>query len=373
MKRTHRSSVWMMASLTTFSIVLAIPWIWWQSEASTPLEVLIIDKGASESPNPEHKGLIWLLNQQKIVRKNGERYMYDENDADRATTYSPSVSRRLPEDIMTDTDIIYVTSSLNRQGSTGLNESSAREGITEQDIGKIREAASRGVLVVAEYGTLSNTLSPAAQKQFYELMHVRSSGWRGKYISHLQSSDEVPEQVMKRYEAETRAKWPYSGSGLLLMHEDGSIVVLCHGTDMRTEDSGLAFTQEGTNWTGIDERIHYDNWFDIVEPDSKDAVKAWFRTGLTDAGRQKLQDARIPLEFPAVIRHDDNVRTYYMAGSFDELNNYSFWRRIKGWDVIRNWLTPNRKGVPDVMYWKAYVPMMKTILREAERAVGSQP
>jgi hypothetical protein len=48
------------------------------------------------------------------------------------------------------------------------------------------------------------------------------------------------------------------------------------------------------------------------------------------------------------------------------MKHYSFWRRIRGWEVVRSKLTPDQKDIPDMFYWKVYVPVMKHILNEVQ-------
>ncbi|NUU76065.1 hypothetical protein [Paenibacillus xylanilyticus] len=370
MKRNHRPlTVWLLACLTVISVALAVPWIWWQSQAPVLLNIMIIDKTSPKAPYPGYKGLVWLLNQQKIVQRTGERYFYDENNDEDSTVNGVSPVTGTPQDEIAETDLIYLTSSRINPGpdvSPKQSKNEGDEGLTIYDAHKIREAADRGVTVVVEYNTQSLWTSNNVREQLYPILGLKSSGWRGKYVSSLQSRIEVPEQVRIDYEHIAGQEWPYYGQGILLVHEDGRVIVLRGGKDVRAGELRLSFTEIGRQWSGIHQEIRYSSWFDVVVPDQPDAVLARYKVDLTAEGRQKLVNAGIPSDFPAIVRNDMNYRAYYMTGSFGELEHYSFWRRIKGWDVIKGWLTSNQKGIPDMFYWKVYVPVMKQILEEVQ-------
>ncbi|WP_408893756.1 hypothetical protein [Paenibacillus taichungensis] len=369
MNRNHRPlTVWTLACLTVVSVVLVIPWILWQSQAPIPLNIMIVDKGKPDLSYVGHKGLVWILNQQKIVQQTGEHYTYEEDYYGYDIQNGISrIERKLPDEV-TDTDLIYLTAN-HHLSSTDTNEriqDKAYEGLTIYDAHKIREAATKGVTIVAEFSALSNAVSNMTKEQLYPILGMKSSGWQGRSVSDLQSLDEVPQKVRMNYELREKRDWPYHGAGILLVHEDGRVIVLKKGRDVKTGDLKLSFTQEGEEWSGITRDIHYSEWFDIIVPQQQAAVLAWYKTDLTENGQQKLMDAGIPVEFAALIRNEGYNRTYYMAGSFGELEHYSFWRRIKGWDVVKTKLTPDQKGVPDRFYWKVYVPVMKKILQEVQ-------
>ncbi|MCW3794630.1 hypothetical protein OM416_23820 [Paenibacillus sp. LS1] len=369
MKKSYRpATMWTLACFTVVSVVLVVPWIMWQSQAPVPLNIMIIDKSRPDESHQGHKGLVWLLNQQKIVQQTGEHYSYEEDyygyDLQDGL---PQMKRLLPDEV-TDTDLIYLTA--NRSSlSAHKNErkqDGVYEGLTIYDVQKIREAAYKGVTIVAEYSALANTASKMTREQLYPILGVNSSGWQGKSVSNLQSIEEVPRWVRANYEQREKKKWPYHGAGMLLVHVDGQVMVLEKGPDVKTGNLQIAFTPEGRDWSGITQDIHYSGWFDIIVPQEKNSILAWYKTDLTETGEQKLVDVGIPAEFAALVRYDDYNRSYYMAGSFGEMKHYSFWRRIRGWEVVRSKLTPDQKEIPDMFYWKVYVPVMKHILEEVQ-------
>lgn len=367
--------MWTLACFTVVSVVLVVPWIMWQSQAPVPLNIMIIDKSRPDESYQGHKGLVWLLNQQKIVQQTGEHYSYEEDYYGYDLQDGLPQMKRLMPDEVTDTDLIYLTA--NRSSlSTSKNErrqDGIYEGLTIYDAQKIREAAYKGVTIVAEYSALANTASKMTREQLYPILGVNSSGWQGKSVSNLQSIEEVPRWVRTNYEQREKKKWPYRGAGMLLVHMDGQVMVLEKGSDVKTGRIQVAFTQEGKEWCGITQDIHYSGWFDIIVPQQNSSILAWYRTDLTETGEQKLVDAGIPAEFAALVRYDDYNRSYYMAGSFGEMKHYSFWRRIRGWEVVRSKLTPDQKEIPDMFYWKVYVPVMKHILEEVQESRQQWP
>lgn len=369
MNKNHRPvTIWTLACFTVVSVVMVVPWIMWQSQAPVPLNIMIIDKSRPGLSYQGHKGLVWLLNQQKIVQHTGEHYSYEEDyygyDIQDGV---PRIKRLLPDEV-TDTDLIYLTAN---RSSLSAHKNERRqdgiyEGLTIYDVQKIREATYKGVTVVAEYSALADMASRMTREQLCPILGMSSSGWQGKSVSNLQSMEEVPRWVRANYEQREKKAWSYRGAGILLVHVDGQVMVLERGSDVKTGNVRVAFTQEGRDWSGITQDIHYRGWFDIIVPEQKGSVLAWYKTDLTQTGQQKLGNAGIPAEFAAIVRYDDYNRSYYMAGSFGEMKHYSFWRRIRGWDVVRAKLTPDQQEIPDMFYWKVYVPVMKRILQEVQ-------
>ena len=66
----------------------------------------------------------------------------------------------------------------------------------------------------------------------------------GKYISNLQSRVQVPEQVRMDYERIAGQAWPYSGKGILLVHDDGRVIVLRGGKDVQTAEIKLSLRRK---------------------------------------------------------------------------------------------------------------------------------
>ncbi|WFR63315.1 hypothetical protein P9222_02615 [Paenibacillus amylolyticus] len=72
MKKSYRpATMWTLACFTVVSVVLVVPWIMWQSQAPVAMNIMIIDKSKPDLSYQGHKGLVWLLNQQKIVQHTG--------------------------------------------------------------------------------------------------------------------------------------------------------------------------------------------------------------------------------------------------------------------------------------------------------------
>ncbi len=66
---------WLYVYMVLAVLVLFAPyWLWWL-KPETKLDLLIVDKTVPDRSYREHQGLVWVLNQQKYVHGNGERYI----------------------------------------------------------------------------------------------------------------------------------------------------------------------------------------------------------------------------------------------------------------------------------------------------------
>ncbi len=360
--------------------LLLAPWVWWEVKSDTRLQVTILDKTVPNTTYREHKGLVWLLNQQKYTKTNGQRYDYTtdyygffpgSNDQYKVTG--------LPQD-MRNTDMIYVADTYgvekaqylqaNNGASVGtadgdLSQGMLYGGLDTSDVQRIRSGVTeQGVkTLIAEFNSLATPTTASVRNQIYPLLGVEWTGWTGRYFADLARGGEVPDFLTG--DGSDPNRWPYTGPGIVLMHEDGRVVVLQEGKQIGDQGVQTTLTTQGKALIGFDTKVRYNYWFDIMKPAERTEILANYDLGLTADGKQKLQEAGITDTFPAVIRQQHATYTsYYFAGDYADHDQYPFWRRYEGWDTVKRWFTLDRPGSEDAFYWHLYVPMMKGILAQ---------
>ncbi|MFP3471182.1 hypothetical protein R0J90_14170, partial [Micrococcus sp. SIMBA_144] len=72
-------SYWFVLFIVGIVLLISAPFWLGQVKGDKDLDLLIIDKTVPDTTYREHKGLMWLLNQQKYVQSNGERYNLKED------------------------------------------------------------------------------------------------------------------------------------------------------------------------------------------------------------------------------------------------------------------------------------------------------
>ncbi|WP_017812515.1 hypothetical protein [Paenibacillus shenyangensis] len=376
MKRKRTWKFWLIPLLVV--VLLLTPWIWWEAKPATTLQVAILDKTVPDMTYREHKGLVWLLNQQKYVKADQQSYDYTRD----YYGFFPKADRQyettgLPADLK-GTDMIYVADTYgieraqydkNNSTTGDLSGGMLYGGLTISDIQRIRSAVTGGGVktLIAEFNSLATPTQPGTRQEFYPLIGAEWTGWTGRYFSDLTRGGEVP--AFLSGDGSDPNRWPYTGPGVVFVHEDGRVVVLEHGKQIGEEGVQTILTTQGKARLGLDSTIRYNYWFDVMKPAEGAEVLANYNLGLTDDGKSKLQAAGISYEFPAVIRqqHDTYV-SYYFAGDYADYDHYSFWRKYQGWENFKRWLTFDRPNSEDAFYWHIYVPLMKSILQETAAA-----
>lgn len=128
----------------------------------------------------------------------------------------------------------------------------------------------------------------------------------------------------------------------------------------------MEFTEEGRNYFGINESVRYNYWFDIIKTKDNATIYSYFILDLTDNGKNKLEEYKIPIFFPAIVySNNENYKSYYFAGDFVDIDTvpYIYW--IYGYDIFNKWTSSNQDEFENKgFFWHAYIPMLKKILSD---------
>ncbi len=386
------------AGLAAVMLLLLAPWIVWEISPAKTLSVAVLDKTVNDDSYREHKGLFWILNQQKYRMQGGKKYLYDRD----YYGYEPPVRGERPAErtlagLDPATQLIYVadtyglSESPNAQDAqTGLPANaggqeplSAQGGMKTLDVNVMEAAAGRGTMLVAEFNSIAAPTEEAVRDRASALLGMKWTGWTARYFPNLEQGGEVPAWVPERYRAITGQDWAYTGAGFLFVHESGDVFVLRDGTES-DGSARISFTDAGRERFDMDPGDRYNYWFDVVTPTAGSEVLAQYDLPLTATGRAVLAEHGIRETFPAVVRRQvpeggtgsplvtgataapaAGQVSYYFAGDYADREGYPFWRRYAGWPAFKSAFTFDTRGSEDAFYWDVYVPMMKRVLAEA--------
>ncbi|MCM3784712.1 hypothetical protein M3231_17240 [Neobacillus mesonae] len=359
-----------LAILVVCLVFLTFPWIQWRAAPSRLIDIAIIDKTVPDSTYREHKGLAWLLNQQKIVDPN--RAVYDYRNA--YYGYHPDKEgeeqiRRLPTTLR-GKDLIYLADSYGVYEREQVQEEGVRQneqlvygGMNLTDINKIQAATSTGTTLIAEYNIFAEPTSRAVSGQLQKMLGVDwKGGWTGKYFNDL--AYDVPLHIMENYTEQTGMEWSYKGKGLILIHNEGEMIVLDQ-RDLGKSGVDVSFSPESREKYGVKGSSSYTEWFEIVDARSNAEIVAYYKLSLSESGSARLKAAGIPNQFPAVVRYDHIThQSYYFAGDFAKRTVYPMIVQYKGWEQFVSLLISSSSQ--DAFYWNTYIPLMKHILSDIE-------
>ncbi|WP_394237035.1 hypothetical protein [Niallia oryzisoli] len=369
--------------LLLFLLFTSPIWVW-QLKPAEELNVFILDKTVPDQSYREHKGLIWLLNHLKLKKDDGEAYDAKEDYGGFIPNKKPPVFdvREMPEDL-SSYDVLYVADTYgvyedeyNEENREGRRSKLLYGGLTAKEANRMSDSlVKNNQTLIAEFNTFGSPTEPPVREELYDLLHVKWTGWMGRYFSDL-NSEEVPVWLKQSYEKQSGEAYRFKGKGLVLVSDEEQVIFLTE-KDLSDEPVVFSLTDSGAKEYEMKQPIAYSYWFDIIERfDEKEVqVQANFELSLAKSGKDKLRDANIPSRFPAVVHHQaKSYDSYYFAGDFADMGQVPDLYQVSGLTWWQRLFSSEKQGKADSFYWEAYTPMMTKILTKensrSEKAAG---
>jgi hypothetical protein len=196
---------------------------------------------------------------------------------------------------------------------------------------------------------------------------LAATGWSGRFFDSLDSTRKagIPDWIFELHRKQTRVAWPYSRSGVVLVHSSGKLIVLESGDLLENSVPVLETDTGSQEHYGLPARVPYTFWFDVVydRGDQNDEL-ALFHLPVTSRGDSVLSRNRLSSVFPAVLAHvGDDYQFYYFAGDFSDNPIELASSRFRGIHWFQTFFY-NPRNVLDRrgFFWKFYRPLMSTIL-----------
>ncbi len=297
-----------------------------------PLEILIMNKNVSSPSRIENKTAFGIINQNRIVRSNKKTY----NRKKDYYGFFPLRPRRSKEFHFReiDSDAVdslanhydmawfidtYSTSMDNWHGDSRNTDTSANHGgLTLSDYLFLEKMINRNKLVIAEFNFFASPTSETIREKTEELTGVYWSGWTGMYYDNLDFTinEYLPLRIVEAYRSQSGGNWSYTGSGIILAHENGSVLVLENETHLDIEVPLITTTAGKAKKYGVIEKVHYPYRFDIsYTADTMDVI-SYYELSVNEKGERLLKSNNIPSRFPAVIGNPNQGNFFYHGGSF---------------------------------------------------------
>jgi hypothetical protein len=373
-----KKNVYIPLGILLLFILLTTPLWMWQLKPAEELNVLIVDKTVPDQSYREHKGLVWLLNHLKLKKGGNETYDPKKDYVGFVPTDQPPKFniRKLPDDLSTY-DVLYVADGYGvyddeygRKNIEGNRSKLLYGGMTSDEVNAISSSLIKNnQTLIAEFNTFGSPTEQNVREEFYHLLNVTWSGWMGRYFNDLDSG-EVPVWLKQNYEKQYGEPFSFKGNGLVFVNEEDEVIVLTD-KDMTSNHVMFNLTKKGLDDYKLNENIQYNYWFDVVEANDEKEVQANFTLSLSEDGKLKLKDHKLPLTFPAVIHHiDQSYDSYYFAGDFADQEKVPTIFQISGLTWWQKFFSFEQKGRTDTFFWKAYVPMMTEILSTRKEAAS---
>ncbi|MCZ0754281.1 hypothetical protein [Anoxybacillus sp. J5B_2022] len=368
-----RRFVWFFVYLGAIVALVSSPYWLWQLKPAKQLNLLVIDKTVPDNSYREHKGLMWILNQQKYVKPDGTKYDLKWDYIGFVPKQGTYDVKHLPRSLARY-DAVYVTDTYGvyeeeflKKSKTGRRSAKVYGGMTEDDVQALRKMVMRDrKVLIAEFNSFAHPTSESVRKQFYALLNLEWTGWIGRYFPDLQSS-EVPVWVKENYKQQYGRPFRFQGPGYVLVDENDRLVVM-DKREIGKKGVVFSYTKAGEKKWGESGSVPYSYWFDIVKPLDENEVLATYTLSLSKRGKETLRALGLPSTFPAVVHHVNRLyESYYFCGDYaDEADVPNIYQTV-GFNTWRKWTTSNSPDNTSVFYWKAYVPMMTHVLQEIEQ------
>lgn len=388
-QKKHKKAKWWWIIPLVLLVIVAVAFVGWQIKPKTKLNVCVLDKTvlvASDDNDVDknlayrkHQGLFWLLEQKKIVFQNGKYYDYKKDYFGQQLKDDGTVDKEKSlttldyvPDLMYISDVYGATN--DTYGYFNKNEASGN-GFNSDDMSVVSYAYENNATVVGEMELFNSNMSASVKSQLESLFGMSESGWVGRYIYELQDFTDVPDWAPPLYEQQEGVEWQFSGPGILLVSNEGKIIVLEQKTDFNSKNLlQISINDKYKKEFKGAKKCNFYNWFELIDANSSTEAIATFEFDVNATGMEKIKDISSQPRFVAITRkkQENKPYAYYFAGDFNDYVSKRNFNRFLGADKVYKMLSYDNQGDISYFYWNFYNPFMSKILKDVEKENGAR-
>lgn len=370
---------WYHILMALIVLALIALFVGWHLKPKREMNVVTIDKtvlsySEDEDINKDHiyrkhQGFTRILNQQRYVKEDGTDYDYKQDYFGPVVDEEGAYSHETDLGDATGTpDLVYMCDGYGMgndtfghyNGSTPLNA-----GISSNEMSYISFAHEYGAQVITEMALFSSPMSDSVHAQMTALTGVTPTKWIGRYIVDLEDFSDVPDWAPPMYEQQEGVEWRFTGPGILLVSNDGKIIILEQNTDFSSQNLlEIYINDEYKDEFGGCDKCNFYNWFELVQPNYGTETIATFAFDLNAVGMEKIKElSKIP-RFAAVTRRQEEgyAPVYYFAGDCCDYVNGDRYGCFLFANEFFKFLSYDRQGDISNFYWRFYTPLLRHIL-----------
>jgi len=353
----------------------------WQLKPKKELKIAVIDKTSLTVDGDERRSLNWIIDNNKFCMPNRNLYTISddyfgffpkENKKFFINDFENLDDVRL-NNLADKFDMIYMTDLYGVYSKDWYSDNYRGErsqliygGMSRKELSLLNIMKTQKKLILTEFNTIAPPTSRRVRAQFEELFGLKWSGWTGRYFNVLDttSNKEIPVWVIRDYKDQHNNRWPFKGSGIVLVNNDDRIEILENKKDLKGEIPYIISNEVSRKRFDLPQKIKYSYWFDIMLTKRSNNVVSVFQIFTNSRGDSILQSLNIPNPFPAVIEHYDNdYKFYYFCGDF--CDNPVKMILSKFWGITKfRWLMypSNDLTERESFFWLFYQPLVCSIL-----------
>lgn len=356
----------------------------WLNQTPISSNILIFDKTVHTKQRNEHRSFCWVLNYHYFVNQDSLRYDSDENylgffpvDPVKEKTYTiKDLDSCTTDEInkFADTlDMFYYADSYGVYRNEWFHDTLETEhspllygGMKPKELELLRKMKSQNKLIITEFNTIASPTNSKIKKEFEETFGMKWTLWTGRYFEILDTAvnKELPEWLINSYLEQHDSVWPFTKSGIALIHNGGRVEILESGTHLKVDVPYIYTKKEEQERFNLVDSVHYPFWFDIIEPDSSKNIISTYKIHTNARGDSILSEINVPKIFPAVIEQKETHKFYYFSGDFADnpINDYTSY--FKGITLIDNLVYETNISSRHEFFWTFYEPLISEILNE---------
>ncbi len=360
--------------------IVVVSFSFWYFKPSKKLNIFILDKTVTDFTYREHASFTWVLRNNKIVKSDGTLYRKDQDyygfvplkPTDKEKYKIKSIRLFEVLTLSDQLDMVYYTDSYG-VFSSDLADSGVYikpyliyGGLNQNDYLLLREMKRKNKLIITEFNLLGSPTSDLIKQKTQELFDFRWTGWTGRYFKSLQniSKNHIPGWIINSYQKNYGKKWEFSNPGVVIVNEDGRILVLEENTSMNTAVPAIIPTEEARKEYDLPSFQKYGFWFDIIQTSKKNTIQAYFKLDVNDLGHKMLEENGLPVNFPAIIENTKDYKFYYFSGDFSDHQPVGWLANFGGISECMKKIHTGSNGTNNEFFWNFYVPLLKGILEK---------
>lgn len=363
-----------------FVSLVLISFSFWFFQPKKQLNVFILDKTVTDFSYREHASFVWVLKNKNIITPQKKLYQEDRdyygfiplNPTDKEKYKIKSIRLFEVLSISDQLDMAYYTDSYG-VFSSDLTDSSlymkpylVYGGLNQNDYLLLRELKRKNKLIITEFNLLGSPTSDLIKEKTQELFDFRWTGWTGRYFKSLKniSKNHIPSWIVAAYQKNYNKKWEFNQPGVVLVHEDGRIIVMEENSHMNSAMPSIIPTDKAKKEYNLPSFQKYGFWFDIIQTSKKNEIKAVFKLDLNENGKKILQEYNLPETFPAIIENVDDCKFYYFSGDFSDHKPVGWLAHFNLIPGVMNKIHTGSNGTSNEFFWNFYVPLLNGIIEK---------
>ncbi|MCG8409807.1 MAG: hypothetical protein MI739_00800, partial [Bacteroidales bacterium] len=296
--------------LSSVITILFISWFMWYLKTDKTLNIYILDKTVPTPERTEHKSFSWILNYNKYVKPDGNLYDINEDyygffpshSADDDFTFK-SIRIHEISDFSKNYDMLYYTDTYgvyyNEWYKKNKKELKYNQkvygGLNQNDYLLLKDMKQQGKLIITEFNLYNAPTNELIRQKVETIFGLNWSGWTGRYFESLDITEnsEFPQWLVKLYKEQHNNQWPFTKSGIVLVHKFGTIAILEQGTHLINSIPRIVSQQETVDRFGVCSQINYSQWFDITYSSKQNTVLSNFKIDVSAKGDSILKSYNI--------------------------------------------------------------------------------